>query len=59
MLREAVGFASQRAQLEHFVVDLLQARHAPFFKHGEKFCQHLRDRHGVVRRAVVVELRQL
>ena len=59
MLREAIGFASQRAQFEHFVVDLLQARHAPFFKHGEKFCQHLRDRHGIVRRAVGVELREL
>ena len=59
MLREAVGFASQRAQLEHFVVDLLQARHAALGEHGKEFCQHLRDRHGVVRRAVVVELRQL
>ena len=55
----AVGAVALRAQLAHFIVDLLDARHAARFEHREELCEHLRHRHRVVARAVVVERGQL
>ncbi len=59
MLREAAALCAERAELRHFIVDLLEVRDAALLEHNKELCQHLRHRHRIVRRAVVVELRQL
>ena len=59
VLGKAVALRAQWAKLGHLVVDLLQARNAARFEHGEKLHEHLRHGHCVVRGTVVVELRKL
>ena len=52
-------FDAQWAELGHLVVDLLEARDAALFEHDKELGEHLRHRHRIVGRAVVVELREL
>ena len=59
MLGEAVGPASLRTETEHLAVDLLDPPDAALLQHRKEFPEHLRDRHRVVRCAVMVERRQL
>ncbi len=59
VLREARAAAPVGTELEHLFVDALNARHAALLQHGEEPGEHLRDRHGVVARAMVVERGQL